>query len=55
MTKSKGIGRGGVRKGSGRRPAISKVDWEALGRAYFSGKSVEVRGAGVLRARLDSG
>jgi hypothetical protein len=38
MTKSKGIGRGGVRKGSGRRPAIAKVDWEALGRAYFSGK-----------------
>jgi hypothetical protein len=38
MTKSKGIGRGGVRKGSGRRPAAAKVDWEALGRAYFSGK-----------------
>ena len=38
MTKSKGIGRGGIRKGSGRRPAAAKVDWEALGRAYFSGK-----------------
>jgi hypothetical protein len=38
MTKSKGIGRGGVRKGSGRRPDVAKVDWEALGRAYFSGK-----------------
>jgi hypothetical protein len=37
MTKSKGVGRGGARKGSGRQPNAAKVDWEAVGRAYFSG------------------
>jgi hypothetical protein len=37
MTKSKGLGRGGVRQGAGRRPRISTVDWDAVGRAYFTG------------------
>jgi hypothetical protein len=37
MTKSKGVGRGGVRRGAGRRPDVAKVDWDAVGRAYFSG------------------
>jgi hypothetical protein len=37
MTKSKGVGRGGVRKGAGRRPDVAKVDWDAVGRAYFTG------------------
>jgi hypothetical protein len=37
MTKSKGVGRGGVRKGAGRQPNAAKIDWDAVGRAYFSG------------------
>ena len=37
MTKSKGVGRGGVRQGAGRRPRVSTVDWDAVGRAYFTG------------------
>jgi hypothetical protein len=37
MTKSKGVGRGGVRKGAGRRPDVAKVDWDAIARAYFAG------------------
>jgi hypothetical protein len=37
MTKSKGIGRGGVRQGAGRRPRVSTVDWDAVGRAFFTG------------------
>ena len=41
MTQSKGIGRGGARKGAGRKPSAAKVDWNEVGRAYFSGsKSV---------------
>jgi hypothetical protein len=35
MTKSKGVGRGGVRPGAGRRPKA--VDWDAVGRAYYTG------------------
>jgi hypothetical protein len=38
MTKSKGVGRGGVRPGAGRRPRVSTVDWDAVGRAYFTGR-----------------
>jgi hypothetical protein len=38
MTKSKGVGRGGVRSGAGRRPRVSTVDWDAVGRAYYTGK-----------------
>jgi hypothetical protein len=37
MTKSKGVGRGGVRPGAGRRPRTSTVDWDAVGRAYYTG------------------
>ena len=37
MTKSKGVGRGGVRDGAGRRPRVSTVDWDAVGRAYYTG------------------
>jgi hypothetical protein len=37
MTKSTGIGRGGARKGAGRRSAAASVDWDELGRAYFTG------------------
>jgi hypothetical protein len=37
MTKSKGVGRGGVRPGAGRRPRVSTVDWGAVGRAYYTG------------------
>jgi hypothetical protein len=37
MTKSKGVGRGGVRKGAGRKSAEAKVDWDAVARAYFTG------------------
>ncbi|WP_371423289.1 hypothetical protein [Tardiphaga sp.] len=37
MTKSKGMGRGGVRKGAGRKPAAAKVDWDAVARDYFTG------------------
>lgn len=37
MTKSKGVGRGGVRKGAGRLPDVAKIDWDAVGRAYFTG------------------
>jgi hypothetical protein len=37
MTKSKGVGRGGVRSGAGRRPRVSTVDWDAVGRAYYAG------------------
>jgi hypothetical protein len=37
MTKSKGLGRGGVRPGAGRRPRVSTVDWDAVGRAYYTG------------------
>lgn len=37
MTKSKGVGRGGARKGAGRRPDVAKVDWDAVARAYFAG------------------
>ena len=35
MTKSKGVGRGGVRAGAGRPPKA--VDWDAVGRAYYTG------------------
>ena len=38
MTKSKGVGRGGVRSGAGRASKAAKVDWDAVGRAYFNGK-----------------
>ena len=31
-------GRGGVRKGAGRKPKVAKVDWNVVGRAYFSGR-----------------
>jgi len=42
MTKSKGVGRGGIRKGAGRIPKAAKVDWDAVGRAYFtSDKPIE--------------
>jgi hypothetical protein len=42
MTKSKGVGRGGVRAGAGRRPKTSTVDWDAIGRAYYTGnESIE--------------
>jgi hypothetical protein len=37
MTKSKGVGRGGARKGAGRRPDVAGVDWDAVARAYFTG------------------
>lgn len=37
MTKSKGVGRGGVRPGAGRRPKVADVDWDAVGRAYYTG------------------
>lgn len=37
MTKSKGVGRGGVRNGAGSRPDVAKVDWDAIARAYFAG------------------
>ena len=37
MTKSKGVGRGGVRPGAGRRPRVSTVDWDAVGCAYYTG------------------
>jgi len=37
MTKSKGVGRGGVRKGAGRKPDAAKADWDAIARAYFAG------------------
>ncbi|MEH2468970.1 hypothetical protein V1281_001774 [Nitrobacteraceae bacterium AZCC 2161] len=37
MTKSKGLGRGGVRKGAGRPPKVLKVDWDAIARDYFTG------------------
>jgi hypothetical protein len=37
VTKSKGVGRGGIRSGAGRRPDVAKVDWDAIGRAYFTG------------------
>lgn len=37
MTKSKGVGRGGARKGAGRRPDVAKVDWDAVARDYFAG------------------
>jgi hypothetical protein len=37
MTKSKGVGRGGVRKGAGRLPDVAKTDWDAVGRAYYTG------------------
>jgi hypothetical protein len=38
MTKSKGVGRGGARKGAGRRLDVAKVDWDAIVRAYFAGR-----------------
>jgi hypothetical protein len=37
MTKSKGLGRGGARKGAGRLPNAAKVDWDAIARVYFAG------------------
>jgi hypothetical protein len=37
MTKSKGTGRGGIRQGAGRRPRVATIDWNAVGRAYFTG------------------
>lgn len=37
MTKSKGVGRGGLRKGAGRKATASKVDWDAVARGYFAG------------------
>jgi hypothetical protein len=37
MTKSKGVGRGGVRPGSGRKSKAAKADWDAIARAYFRG------------------
>lgn len=38
MTQSKGKGRGGARKGAGRKRKSAKVDWNAVGRAYFVGR-----------------
>jgi len=37
MTKSKGVGRGGARKGAGRRPDAAKANWDAIARAFFAG------------------
>jgi hypothetical protein len=37
VTKSKGVGRGGVRPGSGRKSKAAKADWNAIARAYFGG------------------
>jgi hypothetical protein len=37
MTKSKGMGRGGVRTGAGRKPRSAKADWDAIARVYFAG------------------
>jgi hypothetical protein len=37
VTKSKGLGRGGVRPNAGRRPKISTIDWNAIGLAYYTG------------------
>ena len=37
MTKSKGVGRGGVRTGAGRKPRAAKADWDAIARVYFAG------------------
>jgi hypothetical protein len=38
MTKSKGVGRGGHRRGAGRKPRAAAVDWNAIARAYFAGR-----------------
>jgi hypothetical protein len=37
MTKSKGMGRGGVRTGAGRKSKAAKADWDAIARVYFAG------------------
>jgi hypothetical protein len=37
MTKSKGVGRGGIRPNSGRKSKAAKADWDAIARAYFAG------------------
>jgi hypothetical protein len=37
MTKSKGMGRGGVRTGAGRKSRAVKADWDAIARVYFAG------------------
>jgi hypothetical protein len=36
MTKSKGVGRGGVRPNAGRKSKAAKADWDAIARAYFA-------------------
>jgi hypothetical protein len=37
MTKSKGVGRGGVRTGAGRKSRAAQADWDAIARVYFAG------------------
>lgn len=37
MTKSKGTGRGGFRKGAGRKPRAASANWDEIGKAYFAG------------------
>lgn len=38
MTKSKGVGRGGARRGAGRKSNAAKADWDEIARAYFAGR-----------------
>jgi hypothetical protein len=38
VTKSKGVGRGGVRTGSGRKSKAAKADWDTIAREYFAGR-----------------
>lgn len=38
MTKSKGMGRGGARTGSGRKSKATKADWDNIAREYFAGR-----------------
>jgi hypothetical protein len=38
MTKSKGVGRGGARTGSGRKSKAAKADWDKIAREYFAGR-----------------
>jgi hypothetical protein len=37
VTKSKGTGRGGFRPGAGRKPRIDSINWDKVGKAYYTG------------------
>jgi hypothetical protein len=52
MTKSKGVGRGGVRRGAGRKPESARPDWDAIAKAYFSGRGTVDEICEVFGVRL---